>query len=212
MNKCHEVGLKLNPDKCVFGETSVKFYGNTFSKEGLRPDPAKFDIILKMPTPTKKTELASFLGMCNYLSPYISHLSDVTASLRQLIKKTAEFRWDITYNKVFKQAKLHVANAATLKYFDPLKPIVLECDASGTVTGWSACHIHFQALTDTQKRYSNIECELLAVVVIIEHLHHYIFGHQFTVHTDHLPLVNLIQKCLNDTSPCLQRLLLRLRC
>ena len=61
-----------------------------------------------------------------------------------------------------------------------------------------------------QKHYSNIERELLVVVIVIEHLHHYVFGRQFTVHTDHAPLVNLFYKCLNDTSPHLQRLLLRL--
>ena len=36
------------------------------------------------------------------------------------------------------------------------------------------------------------------------------FGRQFTVSTDHAPLVNLFEKYLNDTSPHLQRLLLRL--
>ena len=36
------------------------------------------------------------------------------------------------------------------------------------------------------------------------------FGRQFMVHTDHAPLVNLFEKCLNDTSPRLQQLLLRL--
>ena len=39
-----------------------------------------------------------------------------------------------------------------------------------------------QALTSTQQCYSNIECELLAVVVVVEYLHHYIFGRKFTVH------------------------------
>ena len=67
-----------------------------------------------------------------------------------------------------------------------------------------------QALTSTQQHYSNIECELLAVVVIVEHLHHYIFGRKFTIHTDHSPLANIFKKCLNNTSPRLQCLLLRL--
>ena len=67
-----------------------------------------------------------------------------------------------------------------------------------------------QALTDTQKWYSNIERELLAIVVVIKKRHHYIFGRHFAVHTDHSPLVNLFEKCLNDTSPHLQRLMLRL--
>ena len=91
----------------------------------------KVDIILKMPSPKSKLELASFLGMCNYLSIYISQLSDITTTLRQLNKKSVEFVWNPTYKKAFRQAKLHVANAVTLQYFDPGQPIVLECDASG---------------------------------------------------------------------------------
>ena len=47
-------------------------------------------------------------------------------------------------------------------------------------------------------------------MIVVKHLHHYVFGRQFTVHTDHAPLVNLFNKCLNDTSPRLQRLMLRL--
>ena len=71
LNKCSEIGLKLNPDKCVFGQKQVQFYGNTISTEGIKPDPTKVDIIIQMPSPSTKTELVSFLGMCNYLSPYI---------------------------------------------------------------------------------------------------------------------------------------------
>ena len=107
-----------------------------------------------------------------------------------------------------------MANAVTLQYFDPMKPIVLECDASGNGVSGTLLQdgqpIVFvsQALTETQKRYSNIERELLAMVVVMEKLHHYVFGRRFNVHTDHSPLVSLFKKCLNDTSPRLQRLLL----
>ena len=75
LNKCHEIGLKLNPDKCVFGQKQVQFYGNTISTDGVKPDPTKVDIIIKMPSPKTKTELASFFEMCNYLGPYIPCLS-----------------------------------------------------------------------------------------------------------------------------------------
>ena len=71
LNKCREIGLKLNPDKCEFGQDSVQFHGNTDGCQGLQPDPKKVDFIIRMPQPTSKTELLSFLGMCNYLSPYI---------------------------------------------------------------------------------------------------------------------------------------------
>ena len=88
-----------------------------------------------MPAPKNKTELASFLGMCNYLSMYVPHLSDVTSTLRELNRKNIDFTWNATYDKAFRQAKLHVVNAVTLKYFKPQTPIVIECDASGVGVG-----------------------------------------------------------------------------
>ena len=194
----------------------MAFYGNVISDQGLKPDPEKVNVIVKMPVPKEKVQLTSFLGMCQYLSPYIPRLSDVTSTLQELNKKNTEFTWNATYDRAFRQVKLHVANAVTLKYFDPQAPIVLECDASGVGVGGVLLQngqpVMFisQALTDTQKHYSNIEHELLALVIVIEHLHHFVFGCHFTVHTDHAPLVNLFKKCLNDTSPRLQRLLLRL--
>ena len=216
LNKCREIGLKLNPDKCQFGQKQVQFYGNTISSEGVKPDPAKVDIIIKMPSPKSKIELASSLGMCNYLSTYIPCLSNITTTLRQLNKKSVEFAWNSTYERAFRQAKLHVVNAVTLQYFDPGQPIVLECDASGNGVGGTLLQngqpivFILQALINAQKRYSNIERELLAMVVIIERLHHYVFGWHFTVHIDHSPLGNLFEKCLNDTSSRLQCLLLHL--
>ena len=59
--------------------------------------------------------------------------------------------------KALRQAKLHVANAATLKYFNPQTPITIECDASGVGIGGVLLQegqpVTFisQALTDTQK-------------------------------------------------------------
>ena len=66
-----------------------------------------------MPAPSNKTELSSFLGMINYLAPYIPKLSDCTATLRQLNKKNADFMWNSVHEKAFRNAKLHVANAVT---------------------------------------------------------------------------------------------------
>ena len=43
----------------------------------------------------------------------------------------------------------------------------------------------------------------------VEHFHHYIFGHEFTVQKDHQPLVQLIKKPLCEVSPRFQCLLLK---
>ena len=49
--------------------------------------------------------------------------------------KNTEFTWNATYDRAFRQVKLHVANAVTLKNFDPQAPITVECDASGVGIG-----------------------------------------------------------------------------
>ena len=90
-NKCREIGLKLNLDRCELSQDSVQFYGNTVGHQGLQPDPKKVNIIIRMPAPTSKTELLSFLGMYNFLPPYIPKLSDVISTLCELSKAKTEF-------------------------------------------------------------------------------------------------------------------------
>ena len=67
-----------------------------------------------------------------------------------------------------------------------------------------------KALTDTQSRYSNIEHKILGVVTGVKHCHKYLFGKQFILYMDHKPIENLVLKPLVDTSPRVQRLMLRL--
>ena len=67
------------------------------------------------------------------------------------------FTWNESYDRAFRRAKLCVANAVMLRYFDPDKTITIECDASGSGIGGVLLQdeqpILFisQALTDTHK-------------------------------------------------------------
>ena len=67
-----------------------------------------------------------------------------------------------------------------------------------------------RTLTETEQRYSNIECELLAVVFTLERLNHYTAGYRVNVKTDHEPLMSIWKKSIASTSTRVQRLLLRL--
>ena len=76
LNRCREVGLKLNAAKCIFEAKQVVFYGHLVHTKGLSPDPCKVQAISNMPVPSNKTELQSYIGMCNFLSSYVPHLTD----------------------------------------------------------------------------------------------------------------------------------------
>ena len=60
-----------------------------------------------------------------------------------------------------------------------------------------------KSLTDAEKRYANIERELLA-----ERFHSYVYRKEFTVESDHEPLEMIQLKNLTAAPPRLQRMLL----
>ena len=91
LNKCQEIGLKLNPDKCIFKSMQVLFFGHLVTSDGLKPDAKKVNAIVNMPAPQNKMQLQSFVGLCNYLSCYVPHLTNVLSPLRALTVKSIEF-------------------------------------------------------------------------------------------------------------------------
>ena len=50
---CQDVNLKLNKDKCHFTCTSLPFFGEVVSREGIQLDPQKIRALIKMPVPKK---------------------------------------------------------------------------------------------------------------------------------------------------------------
>ena len=105
LNKCHEIGLKLNPDKCIYKSMQVLFFGHLVTKDGLKSDPKKVNAISNMLAPQKKTQLQLFVGLCNYLSCYVLYFTDVLSPLRTLTVKSMEFELEQLHNKALKKAK-----------------------------------------------------------------------------------------------------------
>ena len=68
-----------------------------------------------------------------------------------------------------------------------------------------------KSLTDTEKRYANIDRELLAVVFGAERFRTYVYGKHFVVESDHKPLEMIQLKNLMAAPTRLQRMLLRIQ-
>ena len=71
----------------------VLFFGHLVTSDGLKPDPKKINAINNMPAPQNKAQLESFVGLRNYLSCYVPHLTDILSPLRALTVKSIEFQW-----------------------------------------------------------------------------------------------------------------------
>ena len=156
VKQCREVSLKLNAAKCIFKEKQVVFFGHLVHTNGLSPDPRKVQVISNMPVPSNKMELQSYIGMCNFLSSYVPHLTDKLYVLRQLMAKDSDFVWTASHTKAFECSKDAILSCATLMYFDDAKPCTIQVDASTIGVGAALIQegkvikYHSRALTCTQ--------------------------------------------------------------
>ena len=135
LNKCREISLKLNPNKCIFKSKQVLFFRHLVTSDRLKPDPKKINAIANMSAPQNKTQLQSFVGLCNYLTCYIPHLTDVLSPLRALPVKLIEFEWGQLHNEAFKKAKQAIVNSCMLQYFNSNDPITIQVNASSIGVG-----------------------------------------------------------------------------
>ena len=168
LNRCIGTGLKLNPDKCFVKQEKIKFYGVICGQDGVQPDPGKVSALKQMSSSTNRQELQTFLGLANYMGPFIPNLSTLTAPLRELLKEDNRFKWYAAHQESFNKIKDSISNEITLTYFDPMKETILQVDASmkglGAALTQDGKPVAFasKALTDVESRYANIERELLA--------------------------------------------------
>ena len=217
MLRAAEKGLVFNSKKCAIKQKSITFFGNIYSCNGVQPDPSKIRDIQNMPEPTNKDDIQRFMGMLNYLAPYIPRLAESAYPLRDLLKKDVPWTWDENYSKCYQDLKSMITTEACLIYYDAKETLSLEVDASQKGLGVALVQndkpIAFgsKTLTECQSRYSNIEREMLAIVHGIQRYHTYLFGKPFIVVTDHKPLVTICSKPIHTAPPRLQRMLLKIQ-
>ena len=104
------------------------------------------------------------------MAPFIPRLSDLTANLRECLRKDTDYDWNNSHQKSLQEIKDLICKEMLLHYYDPPKKSVIQVDASSRSLGEALIQegkpIAFASkfLTETDQRYANIEQELLAVV------------------------------------------------
>ena len=189
LERCLEIDLHLNPNKVKINCKSVPFFGMVLTADGIKPDPKKVETIKKWPIPQSVTELQSFLGSFNYLSRFVPGLSQLHKPLQALIKKNSEYVWTDVHDKVFQDLKDMVSKDCLIQFYNPHKPLFIECDASKQGIGcvmlqpddniptdmnngipsnlWPVAYAS-KSLSEAEQNYANIERELLGVVFSLE--------------------------------------------
>ena len=207
--------VKLNYEKLQYKCTEVNFYGKTYATDGHKPAQSKITAIVKMPSPSSKKEVQSFISMINYLSKFSPRLTELAEPIRKLTKEKVPVNWGPKHQESFTMLKNEIVRAPVLAYYNPWKETILQTD--GSTKGLGACllqnekPIYFtsKALTETQRGYVAIEIESLAVAWAVEKFHHFLYGCHFILETDQKLLEAILSRSLNQASPRLQHILIR---
>jgi hypothetical protein len=94
LEKLWEHKLYVKFSKCEFWLDNVSFLGYVISKEGIKVDPAKIEVVANWKQPETVTEIRSFLGLVGYCRWFIKRFSTLASPMTQLLKKVVPFAWN----------------------------------------------------------------------------------------------------------------------
>lgn len=214
LERCRMHGIRLNSAKVELRKSEITFLGHKVTASGLKPDPTKIESIVKMPAPANVNEILKLNGMVNYLAKFMPKLSNVMEPIRRLTKKDVEWIWTEEHSLAFQKIKSLVTKAPVLSYFDPNKQLQIQCDASQSGLGavllqdGNPLFYASRALTPTERRYAQIEKEMLAIVFSLKKFHQYTFGRKTIIYSDHKPLKSIFGKPLCRAPKRLQGMML----
>jgi hypothetical protein len=199
--RLREHGLTARPTKCFLGFREIEFLGQKVGMGFVKPTEAKVQGILKVERPTTKSELRSYLGMISYQRKYIPMFADNASPLTDLLKKGKPniIQWNDKAEYAFQYFKDKLSGSPILRLPDFSKEMHLAVDSSGIGIGGVLMQQYngqyFPVLYISRKlkpaeiNYSAIERECLALVWAVKTLHHYLYGREFVLLSDHQPLL-----------------------
>jgi len=189
-DRLRKAQLKIKLRKCEFGCRQTKFLGYIVSAEGVKMSDEKVQKVLDFPTPVNARKARSFNGLSGYFSDFVPGYAHLNGPLLDAARLTEK-------DPVTKKRRPKI-----LAHPDTRRRFRVVTDASGSGLGavlaqlgddgvervvWFAG----RALTETERRYTTGERELLAVRWAIKKFRCYLYGAEFDVYTDHKPLTHV---------------------
>ena len=201
-------GLKINLDKCIFGNEEVSYLGFTLTPNGIVPGKDKLQAIKNATPPTDIKMVRSFIGLCNFFRTHIKNFSTLSQPLTKLTRNDSNYKGGTLppeAMRAFLQLKLALTSDPVVAYPRADRHYALIVDAStGTATtegGMGAIltqvdkqgtfHVisyGSRQLIKHEKNYSPFLLEMAAAVWGMDFYNEYLKGKQFTLYTDHKPL------------------------
>ncbi|XP_037503251.1 uncharacterized protein LOC119378078 [Rhipicephalus sanguineus] len=203
---------RLVESKCCFGQDKVEFLGVIIDANGISPSTSKLEALRNLEPPTDVAGVRRFLGMVNHIGRFLPNLSQATAPISALLGEQNAWQWGPLQETAFNRVKAMLTSDLCVAKYHPGRNTIVSCDASSFGLGTAllpeqpsgerrAVAFASRSLTNAEQRYSQIEKEALAVAWAVHRFDQYVRGLNFTVETDHQPLVTLHGNPYLDTMP-----------
>lgn len=216
LQRLSELDMKINFAKCQIAQPEVTFLGHRVNQHGITPTPEKVQAITEFKKPELAHELRTFLAVLNYYRRFLPNAATKQGQLQALLtgnKKNDKTPvvWTPDAETIFTECKQDLATATLIAHPLPNAKLVIHVDASNYAVGAALQQLnngHLEPLgfyskrmTDTQKRYSTYDRELLGIYQAIKHFRHMIEGRECVIQTDHKPLIFAFQQKPEKASP-----------
>ena len=196
-----EAGLTINLLKCQFAKPKVKFLGHMVGSGQISMLQSKVEAIDKVPLPTTKKAVRSFIGALNFYNKFIANFSDIAKPLFECLKKGTPNRVKLNEPQVqaFNRLKQALKSAPVLSMPNYEKEFVIQCDASKDAVGSVLLQcddsgdlkpIAFAShkFTSAELNWDIVSKEAFAVIYSLRHFQNIIFRCKILLFSDHNPL------------------------
>nr|GEU58462.1 reverse transcriptase domain-containing protein [Tanacetum cinerariifolium] len=114
LKRCEDTNLCLNWEKSHFMVKECIVLGHKFSKQGIKVDKAKVDVITKLPHPTTVKGIRSFLGHAGFYHHFIKDFSKIARPMTRLLENDAPFIFSPECVDAFRTLKTKLCEAPIL--------------------------------------------------------------------------------------------------
>jgi hypothetical protein len=115
LERCAEVDLLLNWEKCHFMVKQGIVLGHVISEREIEVDKARVKTVEQLPPPTDVKSLRSFLGHAGFYRRFIKDFSKITKPLTNLLQKDVAFDFDEKCLAAFRILKSALVSAPIIQ-------------------------------------------------------------------------------------------------
>ena len=204
-DRLRKYNIKCRLHKIQLGAGKITYLGYDMNRNtGIQAGKLKIQALESWTMPRSVKEIRQFLGLASFFRRTIPNFAAIAHSLTSLTRKNAWKEGELPpeAQEAFKTLKQKLCARPCLRPVDFSLPFILTVDASKSGLGAilsqkgkdgieRPCAYASRVLSDTEKNFAPFHLEHLGMLWACRHFRAYLIGQEFTIRTDHKPLMAL---------------------